>query len=138
MLELLRLGRDLVAGVLDAVWGLGVLVLDVGRDKLVHLHTGAPRLEGLLVGVLLAWVMLRRERHPWLRVLSAPLKLVLDILDLAWDQGLEVASDLWNVPAGLVRKGCGWSVIKVRAVYSGLLGVLRRVRDRLLKRGGDE
>ena len=137
-MELLRLARELVAGVLDAVCNLGLLVLDVGRDALVYLHTGAPRLEGLLVGVALAWVLLRRDRHPWLRVVSAPLKLVLDILDLAWDQGLEVASDLWDVPAGLVRKGCGWSVAKVRAAHSGLLGVLRGVRDRLLKRGGDE
>jgi hypothetical protein len=138
MLELLRLGRDLVAGVLDAVWNLGLLVLDVGRDTLVHLHTGAPRLEGLLAGVVLAWVLLRRDRHPWLRVVSAPLKLVLDILDLAWDQGREVASDLWDVPAGLVRKGCGWCVAKVRAVYNWKMGVLRSLRDRLLNRGGDE
>ena len=138
MLELLRLGRDLVAGVLDTVWNLGLLVLDIGRDTLVHLHTGAPRLEGLLVGVLLAWLMLRRERHPWLRVLSAPLKLVLDILDLAWEQGTEVARDLWQVPAGWVRGALGWGVAKVRGVYNWKMGVLRSLRDRLLNRGGDE
>jgi len=137
-MELLRLARELVAGVLDAGWNLVLLVLDVGRDTLVHLHTGAPRLEGLLVGVLLAWLLLRRDRHPWLRVLSAPLKLVLDILDLAWDQGAEVARDLWQVPAGWVRGGLGWSVAKVRAVYDWKMGLLRSLRDRLLKRGGDE
>ena len=137
-MELLRLARELVAGVLDAGWNLVLLVLDVGRDTLVHLHTGAPRLEGLLVGVLLAWLMLRRERHPWLRVLSAPLKLVLDILDLAWDQGAEVACDLWQVPAGWVRGGLGWCVAKVRAVYNWKMGLLRSLRDRLLTRGGDE
>ena len=137
-MELLRLARELVAGVLDAVCNLGLLVLDVGRDALVYLHTGAPRLEGLLVGVALAWVLLRRDRHPWLRVVSAPLKLVLDILDLAWDQGLEVARDLWDVPAGWVRKGWGWCVAKVRAVYNWKMGLLRSLRDRLLTRGGDE
>ena len=137
-MELLRLGRELVAGVLDAVWNLGLLVLDVGRDTLVHLHTGAPRLEGLLVGVLLAWLMLRRDRHPWLRVVSAPLKLVLDILDLAWDQVVEVAGDLWSVPLGWVRSGWGWCVAKVRAVYNWKMGLLRSLRDRLSKRGGDE
>ena len=137
MLELLRLGRELVAGVLDAVWNLGLLALDIGRDTLVHLHTGAPRLEGLLVGVLLAWLLLRRERHPWLRVLSAPLKLVVDILDLAWDQSVEVARDLWEVPAGWVRGGLGWGVAKVRAVYNWKMGVLRNLRDRLLNRGGE-
>jgi len=137
-MELLRLGKELVAGVLDAGWNLGLLVLDVGRDMLVHLHTGAPRLEGLLAGVVLAWVLFRRDRHPWLRVVSAPLKLVLDILDLAWDQGREVASDLWDVPAGWVRKGWGWAVAKVRAAYSWKMGVLRSLRDRLLKRGEDK
>ena len=137
-MELLRMGRELVAGVLDAVCYLGLLVLHVSRDALVYLHTGAPRLEGLLVGVALAWVLLRRDRHPWLGVVSSPLKLVLDILDLAWDQGLEVARDLWDVPAGLVRKGWDWGVDKGRAVYDGLLGALRGVRDRLLNRGGDE
>ena len=136
-MELLRLGKELVAGVLDAVGNLALLVLDVGRDTLVYLHTGAPRLEGLLAGVLLAWVLLRRDRHPWLRVVSAPLKLVLDILDLAWDQGLEVARDLWDVPVGWVRKGWGWAVAKVRAAYSWKMGVLRSLRDRLLKRGGE-
>ena len=136
-MELLRLGKELVAGVLDAVGNLALLVLDVGRATLVYLHTGAPRLEGLLAGVLLAWVLLRRDRHPWLRVVSAPLKLVLDILDLAWDQGLEVARDLWDVPVGLVRKGWGWAVAKVRAAYSWKMGVLRSLRDRLLKRGGE-
>ena len=137
-MELLRLGRDLVAGVLDAVCNLGLLVLDSGRDALVYLHTGAPRLEGLLAGVVLAWVLLRRDRHPWLRVVSAPLKLVLDILDLAWDQGLEVARDLWQVPAGWVRDGLGWCVAKVRAVYNWKMGLLRSLRDRLLSRGDKE
>ena len=137
-MELLRLARELVAGVLDAGWNLVLLVLDVGRDTLVHLHTGAPRLEGLLVGVLLAWLMLRRDRHPWLRVVSAPLKLVLDILDLAWDQVVEVAGDLWSVPLGWVRSGWGWCVAKVRAVYNWKMGLLRSLRDRLLNRGGDE
>jgi len=137
-MELVRLGRDLVAGTLDAVWNLLVLVLDVSRDALVHLHTGAPRLEGLLVGVLLAWVLLRRNRHPWLRVLSAPLKLVLDILDLAWDQTVEVVQDLVAVPVGWVRRGCGWCMAKVRAAYNWKMGLLRGLRDRLLNKGKPE
>ena len=137
-MELLRLGRDLVAGVLDAVGNLALLVLDVGRDGLVYLHTETPRLEGLLVGVLLSWVLLRRDRHPWLRVVSAPLKLVLDILDLAWDQGLEVVRDLWDVPARWVRLGLGWCADKVRAAYNWKMGLLRSLRDRLLSRGDKE
>ena len=102
------------------------------------LHTETPRLEGLLVGVLLSWVLLRRDRHPWLRVVSAPLKLVLDILDLAWDQGLEVVRDLWDVPARWVRLGLGWCADKVRAAYNWKMGLLRSLRDRLLSRGDKE
>ena len=73
MLELLQSCWSLVVGVLGSIMDLGVTVLTLGGDVLIHLHTTAPRLEGLLVGVALAWVMLRRDKHPLLRVLSAPL-----------------------------------------------------------------
>jgi len=137
-MELVRLGRDLIVGAVDAVWGLLVLVLGVGWEALVSLHTSYPRLEGLLVGVLLAWVLLRRDRHPWLRVVSAPLKLVLDILDLAWDQGLEVARDLLAVPVGWVKKGWSWCAAKVRSAYNWKMSLLRRLRNLLLNRGKEE
>ena len=104
MLELLEACWNLLAGVAGSLWGLVVTVLTFGSDVLLHLHTDAPRLEGLLVGVALAWVMLRRDKHPLLRVLSAPLKLVVDILDLAWDQVVEVACDLWGTSKDWVTR----------------------------------
>jgi len=130
-MELVRLGRDLIVGATDAVWSLLVLVLGVSWEALVSLHTSYPRLEGLLVGVLLAWVLLRRDRHPWLRVVSAPLKLVLDILDLAWDQGLEVVRDLVAVPLGWIKKAWGWCTDKIRTAYEWKMGLLRGLKDRL-------
>ena len=138
MLELLQTGQRFVVDILSALWGLVALIFGLVHDTLYHLHVNAPVLEGLLLGVLLAWVLLRRDRHPWLRVVSAPLKLVLDILDLAWDQVVEVAGDLWSVPLVWVRSGWGWCVAKVRAVYNWKMGLLRSLRDRLLNRGGNE
>ena len=131
MLELLQSLWNLVWGVVLAVWDLAWVLLDGAWDLLMVLHNDMPRLEGLAVGVGLAWVMMRREKHPLLRALSAPLKLVLDILDLAWDQVVEVVSDVWetgvswvksavSVPLGWARSGWGWA-----------LGSLRSLRDRL-------
>ena len=84
MLEILQAGWDLVLGLCASVWGVVVLVAAGSWDVLGLLHETAPRLEGLIIGVALAWVMLRRDKHPLLRVLSAPLKLIVDILDLAF------------------------------------------------------
>ena len=131
MLELLQSLWNLVWGVVLSVWDLAWVLLDGVWDLLMVLHNDMPRLEGLAVGVGLAWVMMRRDKHPLLRALSAPLKLVLDILDLAWDQVVEVVSDVWEtgvswakaavaVPMGWVRSGWGWA-----------LGSLRSLRDRL-------
>ncbi len=131
MLELLQSLWNLVWGVVLSVWDLAWVLLDGVWDLLMVLHNDMPRLEGLVIGVGLAWVMMRREKHPLLRALSAPLKLVLDILDLAWDQVVEVGSDVWEtgvswtktvvgVPVGWARSGWGWA-----------LGSLRSLRDRL-------
>ncbi len=131
MLELLQSLWNLVWGVVLAVWDLAWVLLDGVWGLLQNLHYDMPRLEGLVVGVGLAWVMMRRDKHPLLRALSAPLKLVLDILDLAWDQVVEVVSDVWEtgvswtktavgVPVGWARSGWGWA-----------LGSLRSLRDRL-------
>lgn len=124
--------------------GLGTTLMEVvslvclwGWEMIYHLHMSAPRLEGLLVGITLAWVMLRRDKHPLLRVLSAPLKLVLDILDLAWDQVVEVTCDLIDTVRNWVKGSIGWVRGKVTAVYNWVMGSLRSVKDRLLKKKED-
>ncbi len=97
------------------------------------LHVKYPRLEGLLVGITLAWVLLRREKHPLLRVLSAPLKLVLDILDLAWDQAVEVVGDLWGTAASWLKKSKSWVVSKLKSGYEKIISGLQSIRARLKK-----
>ena len=131
MVEMLGDVWGLVLGLLGLCWSLVVLVLGTGWDLLAHLHTEAPRLEGLLVGILLAWLMARRDRHPLLRVLSAPLKLVVDVLDLAWDQVVEVVGDLWGTAHSWVSGVVGWCRDRVLSVWNGMMGGLTSLRDKL-------
>tara|TARA_Y100000034_G_C6676755_1_gene297334 strand:- start:18 stop:428 length:411 start_codon:yes stop_codon:yes gene_type:complete len=132
MLELLQVVWDLVLGVCVLGVDLVSLIASFGWKVLHHIHVELPRLEGLLVGIGLAWLMVRRDRHPLLRVLSSPLKLVVDILDLAWDQCVEVVRDCWAVATGWVRKvwALCWGVVK--GVGSRVMGLLTGLRDRLL------
>jgi len=133
MLELLQTLWSFVLGLLVLVWDLVVLVTTLVGDSLLHLHVDAPRLEGLLVGVLLSWLLLRRDRHPLLRVLSAPLKLVVDILDLAWDQVVEIVEDVWDVVVGWVGGVYGWCKGKVVGAGSWVMSGLGAVKARLSK-----
>ena len=125
--------REVVVTVLN----LTVSVFDFGFGLLSWLHVEAPRLEGLLIGVTLAWIMTRRNNHPLLRVLSAPLKLIVDILDLAWDQVVEVISDLWDTGKGWVLNTLGWCRDRVVSVWNLVIGSLTKARD-LLRKSNDE
>ena len=133
MLELLQTLWSFVLGLLVLVWDLVVLVATLVGDSLLHLHVDAPRLEGLLVGVLLSWLLLRRDKHPLLRVLSAPLKLVVDVLDLAWDQVVEIVEDVWGVVVGWVGGVYGWCKAKVVGVWGSLMSGLGAMKARLSK-----
>lgn len=134
MLEILLSCWNLVAGLAASVGDVISLVAVWGWDVLYHLHVSAPRLEGLLIGIALAWLMMRRDKHPLLRVLSAPLKLVVDILDLAWDQVVEVTSDLWETATGWVSRSYGWVRGKVVGVYSGMMSTLKSAKDKLSRK----
>ena len=124
---------NLVVGVLSSVWGLVSAVACFACDAAVWLHVEAPRLEGLLIGILLAWLFTRRDSHPLLRVLSAPLKLVLDILDLAWNQAEEVLVDLWDTGKGWTLGSLGWVTGKVSGAYGSLMGKLKSTKETLEK-----
>ena len=122
---------NLIVDLLHALWGALSGVLEFALSTAHWLHVEAPRLEGLLVGVLLAWLLSRRDKHPILKVLSAPLRLVLEVLDLAWDHLVELLSDTKATIVGGVQQGLGWVSGKVSRAWSGLLGSLARIRDRL-------
>ena len=124
---------NLLAGVVTSLWGLLSSVVGFVCDVALWVHVETPRLEGLLVGVLLAWLLARRDAHPVLRVLSAPLKLVLDILDLAWDQATEVLDDVWSTSKGWALGCLGWVGSKVRGLYDSLMGKLKSTKENLQK-----
>ena len=124
----------LVSGLAVGVWDLVSAVVVWSGDLLLVLHNDAPRLEGLLLGGLLAWLMLRRDKHPLLRVLSAPLKLVVDILDLAWDQVVEVFSDVWGTARNWVTGTWKWCWGNVTGLYSWVMNGLKAVKNKLSKK----
>ena len=131
MIEILMTCVDFVSGLILACWGLLVLVFGWAWDVLYHLHTDTPRLEGLLIGVTLAWFLLRRDKHPLLRVVSAPLKLVVDILDLAWDQVVQVVQDVWGTAWGWVTKAWNWTVSTLKKGYNWVLSGLGWLKEKL-------
>ena len=133
MLQILKSTLELVWGLLSGVLSILSTLLTWVGDVLYHLHVDAPRLEGLLIGIALAWLMSRRDRHPILRVLSSPLKLVVDVLDLAWDQVVEIAVDVKEVAQGWITGGSGWVLGKAKSAYDKVLDLLRGLRDKLSK-----
>ena len=134
MSDLLNDIQTLVVGLLSTLWDVGVLITVFCWDILYHLHMSAPRLEGLLVGVVLAWVLLRRDKHPLLRVVSAPLRLVLSVLDLAWEQVVEIVSDLWGVAVDWVKRPITWTLDRVKGCYDWVMSKLAGLKDRLTKK----
>ncbi len=107
-------------------------------DLLVTLHVSYPRAEGLIIGITLAWLMTRRDRHPIIKTLSAPLKLIIDILDLIWDQLVELLSDVWSWHmshwkrlGGWISSVYSWCKSKVVNCWSWCINGLKSVRDRL-------
>ena len=125
---------NLIVDLFYALWGIVSGLLEFALGTAHWLHVEAPRLEGLLVGVLLAWLLSRRDRHPILRVLSAPLRLVLEVLDLAWDHLVELLSDTKATVVGLIQQGWGALWGRVKRAWSSMLGGLASLRDRLQRK----
>jgi len=134
MLELLKNMANFVLELGVSLWELLSLVLGFSLELLVTLHTTMPRLEGLLVGVLLAWLMARRNSHPLLRALSAPLKLVLDILDLIWDQCVELIKDVLGTTVSWIKGSLGWARNKAKGAWGMVIGGLTGLRNKLKRK----
>ena len=134
MLELLSALWGLLSGVLSSVLGLLSILLTFVGDIAYILYVDMPGLGGLLVGISLAWLMMRRDRHPVLRVLSAPLKLVLDILDLAWDQFVEIVDDLWDTTKRWTMGPVGWCKDRIVDAWSWMMSGLSSLREGLRKK----
>ena len=138
MTEILIATWAAVVGMLSGVWSIVEVALTWVGSVLYHLHVDAPRLEGLLVGVLLTWVLLRRERHPVLKVLSAPLKLVVDILDLVWDQVVEVLEDTKDALLGWTLKLLNPVKNAISKSWHATISGLSSLKEKLKKRKNED
>ena len=122
---------ELLVSLLGAVWEIGSSLLTFMLSTAHWLHLEAPRLEGLLVGVLLAWLYVRRDRHPLLRSLGAPMKLILDVLDAVWDNLGDFMGGIKDSVLGWIQGGSGWLRERLRRTWGAMLGTLSSIRDRL-------
>tara|TARA_Y100000310_G_C20495164_1_gene721168 strand:- start:276 stop:710 length:435 start_codon:yes stop_codon:yes gene_type:complete len=130
-MELLEVCWNFLCGLASGAWGLLADVWGFVWGILSVMHVEYPRLEGLLVGVALAWLMGRRDKHPLLRAASAPLKLVLDILDLAWDHVVDFVKDVWAASTSWIIKAWGWTKGKLSGAWGWMTGKLTGLRDKL-------
>ena len=75
--------------------------------------------------------------NPLLRAASAPLKLVLDILDLAWDQAVEVVGDVYGTAKDWSQRSLGWCWTKVTGVYGLGIAQLESLKSKLSKKDSE-
>ena len=138
MEEVLITTWSAIMSILSSLWNLVEVIAVWSGTVLYQLHTEAPRLEGLLVGILLTWFLMRRERHPVLRLLSAPLKLVVDIMDLVWDQIIESCGDLKETIASWWNKAATSTKRFVGNIGTSIMTKLRVLKEKLTKSKNEE
>ena len=138
MVELLNICYQGLISASETLIGWGISSLSWAGDSIVYFDANYPRTAGLVLGITLAWLMMRRDRHPFIRAISAPLKLVIDVLDLAWDHSVEFISDTlgvaWNWQMGLWRRLGNW----IRSGWNWCIGCLENAKAKLIKAKEDE
>ena len=125
---------SLLSSVQGVILGLGSWIFSV----LLILHNDMPRLEGLLLGILFAWFFVHREKNPFIRALAAPLKIVLDILDIVWDETVEAIADVWSMLKDKVLGVLGTARSFITGLFSTGVEKLKSLRDRLKKQSTEE
>jgi hypothetical protein len=66
-------------------------------------------------------------------VVSSPLKLIVDILDLAWEQATEVIVDMWHVAVEWLGGAVSWLRGKLAAGWSWMMSGLAGLKGKLSK-----
>ncbi|MDB4337574.1 hypothetical protein OAA09_00990 [bacterium] len=131
---MIELFKSLVGGIIQTAVDLGLSVLNFSLDTLMWLHTTCPRLEGLLVGIGLAWLLRKESDSPLIRAISAPMKLVLDILDLVWDQIIDFSKDVLAVVKTWLKIPITWVVEKTKKLKDIVMQLLVSIREKLVKK----
>ena len=130
-MDVMRASLDLLAGLAESVYNIVALSGTWLWEVLLYVHFNTPRLEGLAVGIILTWVLTRRDKHPLLRIISAPLKLVVDILDLIWDQIVEMVEDLLGTIKGWIKGSYGWVKSKIVSGYEWVMNKLKGLKEKV-------
>ena len=137
MIEILNAGYKFVVDLGVELIAACASIMTWAGDLLVQLDHNWPRTTGLLIGITLAWLMMRRDRHPFIRAISAPLKLVVDILDLAWDHSTEFVGDTLGTVWSWCKGSVGWCWSKVTGACSWVVGCLENAKGKLAKAKDD-
>ena len=128
MLNLLQEMLNFVLTIGGTAVDLVGAIFTFALNMITIFHTEMPRAEGFVIGVLLAWFMAKRENHPILKVLSTPLKLTLDILDLLWDQVAEMLKDSWELVIGAIKKSYNLFLDKAKKAYELCVSFLKKLK----------
>ncbi len=119
----------LLSTVFSAVVAVFTSLLSWGWSVLLIVHNDFPRLEGLIVGILFAWFLMHRDKHPYLRALAAPLKIILDTLDIIWTETGEAFQDLVGDVKEKISKLLGVVKGGLRSAYDKVISSLTRFKN---------
>ena len=122
-----------LSSILSAAANIAGAVFVWVYSALMILHTDFPRIEGLLIGVVFAWFFVHREKSSVVRILAAPLKIVLDILDIIYDETVEAVSDFAATVLEKLVSVKQKIVNTAKSLYTGVVSWLTKIRDTLKK-----
>jgi hypothetical protein len=138
MTDILTATWQLVGSLLGNIADIFVTTAGWLYSVLLILHNDMPRLEGLLLGVLFAWFFVHRDKNPLIRALSSPLKILLDILDIIWDETMEAGSDLCGTVKNYIVNAATRVKDFVVGVFSSGVNRLKALKDRLASKSKEE
>jgi len=129
-MEILQQALDLIIGVGASVWDIVVLCSVFVFEAVKTLHTTMPRLEGFLVGLGLAWAMKHRDKYMVAKVLSMPLKLVLDGVAYLRKQSSKLAKRIFAE----AKKPFVWLSGKGKWLYESVKSSLASLKAKITRK----
>jgi hypothetical protein len=130
-MELLQEFSSLIMGVGATLWDLTALLSVFALDMAKALHAN-PFLEGLTIGLGSAWALDNRDKNIVTKVLSTPLKLVLDSLNYVGGQltrGSKGALSMAKKPFVWLSGRGKWLYESVKGGLASLKAKFSRTKD---------
>ena len=126
---------ELFVNLLESLCDIVSMILAFALSSVHWLHVETPRLEGLLVGVLFTWLYVHRDRHPILRSLGAPMKLILDVLDAVWDNISDFMGGIKDAVLGWIQSCSGLIKDTSKRLWGKMLDSLSSASSWVRSRG---